>query len=64
MTTMDTAWGDRQPTEEQEKAYFNASDYRKEQKRRERNQINRERNAAIRELCGTSAAAARRDGSI
>ena len=33
-------------------------------KRAQRNQANRERNAAIRELCGTSAACARRDGSV
>ena len=64
MKYMDTIRGDKQPTEKQETAYFNASDYRKEQKRREHNQANRERNAAIRELCGTSAACARRDGSV
>ena len=33
-------------------------------KRLEHNRATRERNAAIREICGTSAACARRDGSV
>ena len=48
--------------EEQHDSQFAAR--RKDQKRLEHNNAARERNAAIRELCGTSAAAARRDGSI